>query len=143
MAHVAVVSGVIRTNRASKAKSTNTQPNKYEFRLTVKEEEELLPLLKETEYTSVRALGPTYTYDPVTHILSPRSATVTAIIKEYRKEQESAAKLARKTAKSARKTAKSASSRLRRFFTGKRKSTTAGGRKRRQRRRTRKQRRRN
>ena len=121
------------TKRASAA---NTQPNKYEFRLTVKEEEELLPLLKETEYTSVRALGPTYTYDPVTHILSPRSATVTAIIKEYRKEQESAAKLARKTAKSA-------SSRLRRFFTGKRKSTTAGGRKRRQRRRTRKQRRRN
>ena len=121
------------TKRASAAK---TQPNKYEFRLTVEEEEELLPELKKTEYSSVRALGPTYTYNPATHILSPRSATVTAIIKEYRKEQESAAK-------SARKTAKSASSRLRSFFTRKRKSTTTGGRKRRQRRRTRKQRRQN
>lgn len=135
MAHVAAASGVIRTNRASAAKM-QTQPNKYEFRLTAKEEQEILPELKKTEYSSVRALGPTYTYNPATHILSPRSAKVTATIKEYRKEQESAAK-------SARKTAAKPPSRLRSFFTRKRKSTTAGGRKRRQRRRTRKQRRQN
>lgn len=122
------------TKTASAAK---TQPNKCEFRLTVKEEEEILPELKKTEYSSVRALGPTYTYNPATHILSPRSAKVTATIKEYRKKKESEAKSARKTA------TKPASSRLRSFFTRKRKSTTTGGRKRRQRRRTRKQRRQN
>ena len=116
-----------------RAETPKTQPNKYEFRLTAVEEQEILPELKKTEYTSVRALGPTFTYNPATHILSPRSAKVTATIKEYRKNKESAAKSARKTAKPP--------SRLRSFFTRKRKSTTSGGRKRRQRR-TRKHRRR-
>jgi hypothetical protein len=133
MAHVAAVSGVIGPNRASTTKSAKTKPNKYEFSLTEREKRELLPVLKKTEYSNVRALGPTYTYDAENNILSPRSAQVTATIKEYRKKQELELKAAKKTAKTAKPP-----SRLRSFFTIKRKSTTAGGRKRRQRRRTRK-----